>query len=46
MTEQEIKKVIIDTMSEQKAFEGLSPQTAASMVIDMVFAILRKAQEK
>ena len=46
MTEQEIKKVIIDTMLEQKAFQDLSPQASASLVIDMVFAILRTAQEQ
>jgi hypothetical protein len=46
MNETEIKKIIIDTLSEQQAFRDLPPATVTSMVIDMVLAILRKAQEK
>jgi hypothetical protein len=33
-------------LSEQQAFRDLSPSTVASMAIDMVLAILKKAQEK
>ena len=46
MNDQEIKRIIIDTLDEQHAFRNLSPATVASMAIDMVFAILRKATEK
>ena len=46
MNDQEIKRIIIDTLDEQHAFRNLSPATVASMAIDMVFAILRKAQDE
>ena len=46
MNDQELKKVIIDTLSDQQAFRDLSPSAVASMAIDMVLAVLRKAEEK
>ena len=46
MTEQDIKQIIIDTLSEQNAFRDLSPLAIVSMSMDMLFEILRKAQEK
>ena len=45
MTDQEIKQVIIDALSEQQAFRDLSPATVASMAIDMMLAVQRKAEE-
>lgn len=46
MSEQDIKQIIIDTLSEQNAFRDLSPLAIVSMSIDMLFEILRKAQER
>lgn len=46
MTDQEIKKVIINALSEQQAFRDLSPATVASMAIDMMLAVQRKTQDK
>jgi len=46
MNDTEIKRIIIDTLTEQNAFKDLPPSMVAQMAIDMVFAILRKAQEK
>lgn len=41
MSDQELKQVIIDTLSEQQAFRDLAPATVASMAIDMVLAVVR-----
>lgn len=46
MTDQEIKQVIIDTLSEQGAFRDLAPVTIAAMTVDMVLTIVKKASEK
>lgn len=46
MNETEVKRVIIDTLTEQNAFKDLPPSMVAQMAIDMVFAILKKASEK
>jgi hypothetical protein len=46
MTEEEIKKIIIDELTTQQAFKDLSPLAVVSFAIDMLFAILKKASEK
>jgi hypothetical protein len=46
MTTDEIKNIIIETLSEQNAFRDLSPRAIVSMTVDMVTAILEKAQQK
>lgn len=45
MNDQELKQVIIDTLSEQQAFRDLAPVTVAGMAIDMVLAVLKKVGE-
>ena len=46
MTTYEIKNIITETLSEQNAFRDLSPRAIVSMTVDMVVAILEKAQQK
>ena len=46
MNDQDIKQIIIDTLTKQNAFKDLPPSMVAQMAIDMVLAILRKASEK
>ena len=46
MTEQEIKKIVIDELSRQQAFRDLSPLAVVSFAIDMIFAILKTTSEK
>ena len=46
MTIDEIKKVIIETLSEQQAFRDLPPSSIVSMTVDMVVAIMEKTQQK
>jgi len=45
MKDQDIKQIIIDTLTEQNAFKDLPPSMVAQMAIDMVLTILRKAQD-
>lgn len=42
MTDQEIKKIIFNALSEQQAFRDLSPMAVASLAIDMVLAVQKK----
>lgn len=44
MSDQEIKQIIIDTLSEQQAFRDLAPVDVAGIAIDMVLAVLKKAE--
>lgn len=46
MTPYEIKNVITETLTEQNAFRDLSPRAIVSMTVDMVLAVLEKAQQK
>lgn len=46
MTTDEIKNIITETLSEQNAFRDLSPRAIASITVDMVVAIMEKAQQK
>jgi len=46
MTTYEIKNVIRETLTEQNAFHDLSPSAIVSLTVDMVVAILEKAQQK
>ena len=46
MSDQELKQIIIDTLTEQQAFRDLAPVDVAGIAIDMVLAVLKKAESK
>ena len=46
MNKEELKKIIVDQLSNENAFRDLRPIDVVSITVDMVIAILEKAQTK